>query len=148
MTRTIKHRLFYQHSPSEVWEYLTNSELMAQWLMPNNFLPKLGHDFTFNIKPIPSFDFDGIIYCKVLELSPYKKLAYSWKGGPGDGSTNLDSVVTWTLHEKDNGTELLVEHSGLMENINIYNAMNEGWISNMKKMNDLINLSKNVTTKI
>ena len=148
MKRTIKHRLFYQHSPSEVWEYLTNSELMAQWLMPNNFLPKLGHDFTFNIKPIPSFDFDGIIYCKVLELSPYEKLAYSWKGGPGDGSTNLDSVVTWTLLEKDNGTELLIEHSGLMENINIYNAMNEGWISNMKKMNDLINLSKNVTTKI
>ncbi len=37
-------------------------------------------------------DFDGIFYCRVLEVSPFKKLSYSWKGGPGDGSITIDSV--------------------------------------------------------
>src|SRR5579871_6973181 len=117
MTRTIKHSFFYSHSPETVWEYLTKTELIAQWLMPNDFLPVVGYEFRFTIKPIPEFEFDGIIYCKVLEIVPLKKLVYTWKGGPGDGTTNLDSVVTWTLVEKNNGTELLLEHTGIMENL-------------------------------
>src|ERR1022692_1062365 len=139
MNRTIKHSFFYPHTPETVWEYLTNSELISQWLMPNDFQPIVGHDFTFRIKPIPEFDFDGIIYCKVLEIIPFKKLSYSWKGGPGNGKINLDSVVVWTLAPKDNGTEVLLEHSGLMENVNIYNAMTKGWLENMTKIEGLIN---------
>jgi len=139
MNRTIKHRLFYSHPPEVVWEYLTNSELLVQWLMPNDFQPMVGHDFTFKTKPIPQFEFDGLIYCKVLEIIPLKKLSYSWKGGPGNGKINLDSVVTWNLVPKENGTEVLLEHSGLMENINIYNAMNDGWFKNMNKIIELIN---------
>ncbi|MBS1935760.1 MAG: SRPBCC domain-containing protein [Bacteroidetes bacterium] len=147
MTRTIKHSFFYSHSAEIVWEYLTNSELMAQWLMPNDFMPEVGHEFRFTIKPIPEFEFDGIIYCKVMEIVPYKKLVYSWKGGPGDGSINLDSVVTWTLVTKENGTELLLEHSGLMKNISIYEAMNKGWKENIAKIDELINKSTHGATK-
>ena len=141
MTRTIKHSFFYSHSPETVWEYLTKTELIAQWLMPNDFLPVVGYEFRFTIKPIPEFEFDGIIYCKVLEIVPLKKLVYTWKGGPGDGTINLDSVVTWILVAKENGTELLLEHTGLMENISIYNAMNKGWQENIAKINELIKTS-------
>src|SRR5579863_7455553 len=119
MNRTIKHNLFYSHTPEIVWEYLTNSALISQWLMPNDFQPIVGHDFTFRTKPIPLFEFDGIVYCKVLEIIPYKTLSYSWKGGPGNGKINLDSIVVWKLSPKDGGTEVLLEHSGLMEHVNI-----------------------------
>jgi len=146
MNRTIKHSFFYSHTPEVVWEYLTNAELISQWLMPNDFQPIVGHDFTFRIKPIPEFEFDGILYCKVLEMILYEKLSYSWKGGPGNGKINLDSVVVWTLTEKDNGTELLLVHSGLMENISIYNAMTKGWIENMTKIAELINAAEHGTT--
>jgi uncharacterized protein YndB with AHSA1/START domain len=97
---------------------------------------------------MPQFDFDGIVYCKVLEIIPFKKLSYSWKAGPGDGKINLDSIVTWTLIAKDNGTELLLDHSGMMENADIYSAMNVGWQQNMSKIAERINAAQHGSTKV
>ena len=148
MERSIKHTIFYSHSPETVWEYLTKAELMSQWLMPNDFEPILGYDFQFKIKPMPQFDFDGIVYCKVLEIAPFKKLSYTWKAGPGDGKINLDSIVTWTLIAKDNGTELLLDHSGMMENADIYSAMNIGWQQNMNKIAERINAAEYGSAKV
>lgn len=141
MTKSIQHTVYYSHPAEMVWEYLTQAELLSQWLMPNDFKPTLGHEFQFRTNPLPQFDFDGICFCKVLELVPFKKLSYSWKGGPGDGQITLDSLVVWTLVEKDNGTELRLEHTGFkeLENFKIYPAMNEGWLKNMQKIADRLN---------
>jgi uncharacterized protein YndB with AHSA1/START domain len=147
MTKSIHHKFFFPHAPEVVWEYLTNAELMAQWLMPNDFMPILGYDFEFKTKPLPQFNSDGIFYCKVLEITPVKKLAYSWKGGPGKGQINLDSVVVWTLHKKGEGTELVLEQSGfnVVENATIYAAMHEGWLKNIQKILVLINTKHGTT---
>ena len=149
MAASIKHQLFFPHPPKAVWEYLTNAELMELWLMKNNFQPVVGHEFQFRINPIPSMAFDGIVYCKVLEILPFKKLSYSWKLGPGDGTLNIDSVVRWELHQKDNGTELMLDHSDfvVMENIGIFNSMTEGWRKNMHKIADRLNAPHHATTK-
>jgi uncharacterized protein YndB with AHSA1/START domain len=140
MNRSINHTLFFPHPAETVWEYLTTPELMAQWLMPNDFEPIVGHDFQFRTKPMEKFDFDGIVYCKVLEIVPHKKLSYSWKGGPGDGRVTMDSIVVWMLKEKDGGTELVLEHSGFKEltNLPIFAAMDDGWLKNMHKIAALI----------
>jgi len=148
MVKQIMHTFFYPHPVAIVWDYLTRPELMAEWLMKNDFEPIVGHAFTFRTSPIEKLAFDGIIYCTVLELVPQKKLVYSWKLGPGGGKIELDSIVTWTLREKEQGTELLLEHTGMKEaNFDMYMAMNEGWRKNIQKINDLINASKNVETK-
>jgi uncharacterized protein YndB with AHSA1/START domain len=141
MQKEITHTWFFPHAPKEVWDYLTKSELMEQWLMKNDFEPILGYDFQFRTNPLPKFDFDGIAYCKVLEIVPFKKLSYSWKGGPGDGKITLDSIVVWTLDPKDNGTELLLVHTGFreLENAAIYAAMNDGWLKNIKKIAGYLN---------
>src|ERR1700749_599166 len=107
MAAHIKHQLFFQHPPAAVWEYLTDPELMQLWLMKSNFERVIGHEFQFRIGPKPSLNFDGVVYCKVLEIEPFERLSYSWKVGPGDGSFNVDSIVRWELQPKDNGTELL-----------------------------------------
>jgi uncharacterized protein YndB with AHSA1/START domain len=144
MTKSISHKLFFPHSAEVVWDYLTTSELMAQWLMPNDFEPILGYDFQFRIKPLPAMEFDGIVYCKVLEIVPFKKLSYSWKSGPGEGQITVDSVVVWRLTSKDNGTELSLEHTGFAETVNLalYSGMNEGWLKNMQKIAERINTEK------
>ena len=136
MAASIKHQLFFPHPPESVWEYLTNAELMELWLMKNDFQPIVGHEFQFRVNPIPSLDFDGIVYCEVLEIVPFKKLSYSWKLGPGDGSINVDSVVRWELQPIDKGTELLLDHGGfaILENTGIFNAMDKGWLENMHKI--------------
>jgi uncharacterized protein YndB with AHSA1/START domain len=148
MTKSIKHQLFFPHPPEAVWEYLTNAELMELWLMKNDFQPITGHDFQFRINPVPSLDFDGIVYCKVLEIVPFKRLSYSWKLGPGDGTINVDSVVRWELQPKDKGTELLLDHGdfAIMKNIGIFNAMDKGWLENMHKIAERLNTADHGTT--
>ena len=148
MAASIKNQLFFPHPPGAVWEYLTNAELMELWLMKSDFQPIVGHEFQFKVKPVPSLDFDGIVYCRVLEIVPFKKLSYSWKLGPGDGTINLNSVVRWELRPKDKGTELLLDHGSfaVMENIGIFNAMNVGWLENMHKIFDRLNTANHGTT--
>jgi uncharacterized protein YndB with AHSA1/START domain len=135
MQKDIKHTWFFDHPKEKVWHFLTDSELISQWLMKNNFKPVVGHKFQFYTKPIIQFGFDGNVYCEVLEIIPLKKLVYSWKGGPGKGKISLDSVVTWTLVEKENGTELTLEHNGFkgLKNFVGYLFMNAGWKKILRK---------------
>ena len=147
MTKSIQHKFFYAHPPEVVWEYLTRADLMALWLMENDFLPIVGHDFQFHTRPMPALNFDGIVYCKVLEIDSPKKLSYSWKGGPGKGRITLDSLVVWTLQPKDKGTELLLNHIGFSEeDVSMYSIMTDGWLKNMQKISVFINEAKHGTT--
>jgi len=129
MKNDIKHTWYFDHSPQLVWDYLTKPELLAQWLMESDFQPIVGHTFMFNTKPKVKVGFDGIIYCQVLKVESITLLSYSWKGGPGKGKITLDSVVTWTLIPKGNGTELILEHTGFVgfKNLLSYLIMNKGW---------------------
>lgn len=104
----------YPHPPELVWRALTTSELLAQWLMPNDFEPRVGHRFTFRTEPGPGFD--GVVRCEVLELLPPGAkegsepgpgvLAMTWAGGP------IDTVVRFQVVEVEGGTRLAVTQSG------------------------------------
>lgn len=148
MKQIIKHQFFFSHPAETVWEYLTKSELMEQWLMKNDFQPVVGRDFQFRTGPIPGLNFDGIFYCKVLEIVPFKKLSYSWKSGPGEGKIDLESVVIWKLEPKDKGTEVFLEHSGFAkkENFDFYNGLNHGWVEKLQNIDKLLNAAQHVHT--
>ncbi|MCM4171113.1 SRPBCC domain-containing protein [Arenibacter sp. TNZ] len=135
METEIKHKWFYNQTAEEIWEYLTKAELIEKWLMPNDFEPKVGHEFKFTTNPIPSLNLDGNFYCKVLEIVPLKKLLYSWNGGTSKNNLSLETIVEWTLEPKENGTELRLIHSGFKnENQAIRTAMFDGWDKNIQKM--------------
>lgn len=129
MTNDIKHTWHFNHPQQLVWDYLTKPELLSQWLMESDFKALVGHKFMFNTKPKVKVGFDGMIYCEVLKVEPITLLSYSWKGGPGKGKITLDSVVTWTLTQKNDGTELMLEHTGFVgfKNLLSYLIMNKGW---------------------
>ena len=148
MAKIIKHEIFYPNPVSDVWAYLTEPELMAQWLMPSDFKPVIGHEFKFRAGgPMHDFDFDGIFHCKVLELVLLKKLVYSWDFGSGNGVLNK-SEVHWTLTETDNGTELILVHRGFdgSDMLPIFEAMDKGWLGNINKIQKLLNPETNATT--
>jgi uncharacterized protein YndB with AHSA1/START domain len=114
MNRDLVIKWFFPHSPEKVWECLTEPELIAKWLMKNDFKPVVGHKFQFQTKPIPKMGFDGNVYCEVKEVVEPKKLVYSWKGGPRPGVIELDTELTWTLNPIDTGTEVILEHKGFI----------------------------------
>lgn len=139
--RLIRHQFSFSQPPETVWEFLTDPGLLAQWLMPNDFKPVVGHRFQFRTKPKLRLHFNGYIFCEVLEIIPYQKLVYSWKGGMSQEDPTLDSVVTWALiRSESGGTILTLEHKGFkgLKNYLAYFIMNTGWKKIGKRMNQLI----------
>ena len=115
--------------------------------MPNNFKPILGQEFQFESKPIPSLELDGIFHCRILEIVPFQKLVYSWKGGPGNGVITFDTLVEWTLEKQGNGTKLFLIQSGFKENnLAIFTAMSDGWPKQMQIMVTHLNAIHNDST--
>ena len=143
MQTDIKHEWIFEQSPNEVWEYLTQAELIALWLMPNDFKPIAGHEFTFQTNAMPGLGLDGIFHCKVLEIEPCHKLSYSWKGGSGNGSFTLDTICEWTLEPHGSRTKLSLKHSGFKEaNLAIFTGMTDGWKKKIEKMLHHININQ------
>jgi uncharacterized protein YndB with AHSA1/START domain len=130
MERSIRHEFSFEQSPEEVWRYLIDPELLSLWLMPNDFKPAVGHRFQFKTRPKQNLKFNGVIYCEVLEVVPFKRLVYSWKGGMLNESPSLDSIVIWTLIPlTTGGTTLVLEHNGFkgLKNALAWFIMNHGW---------------------
>ncbi len=118
------------YAPERVWHTLTDSALLARWLMPNDFVAEVGRCFTFKIRPMGTWD--GVVACEVLVCEPPRLLRYSWKGGSDDNAkygSRLDSIVTWTLTAMESGTHLRMEHAGfrLPQNRFAFDAMKPGW---------------------
>jgi uncharacterized protein YndB with AHSA1/START domain len=100
---------FLPHPREKVWRALTDPDLLAAWLMPNDFRPVVGHRFTFRAVPMPEQGFDGVVRCEVLALEPPQLLRISWSSG------RLDTVVTWQLVAEGRGTRLFLTHEGFDE---------------------------------
>ncbi|NEE03811.1 SRPBCC family protein [Phytoactinopolyspora halotolerans] len=109
--RTIRVDEFLPHPPSKVWVALTDSDLMAQWLMPNDFKLEIGHRFTFHTTPFPAVGFGGVGHSEVLDFEHERMLRIAWRAAPDDVSS-LDSVVTFTLEPEGTGTRLFIVHDG------------------------------------
>jgi uncharacterized protein YndB with AHSA1/START domain len=92
------------HSPERVWRALTESALMDQWLMKNDFQPVPGRRFQLRMAPVG--DWNGVIEAEVLAVQPVTQLSYTWASG------GLATVVTWTLKPTSRGTLVRMEQSG------------------------------------
>jgi uncharacterized protein YndB with AHSA1/START domain len=108
-------------SIEKVWSAISTSEALAAWLMPNDFQPVIGHEFTF--KSQPQRGWDGVCYCKVTELNPPNKLGFTWQGN------NMDQHVSFELKKlNDSSTEFTLVHSGWSEeHAVIREVMYDGW---------------------
>jgi uncharacterized protein YndB with AHSA1/START domain len=92
---------------ARVWKALTDVEDMRRWYFDlKEFTPEVGFQFEFVV------EHEGMKYhhlCKVTEVIPQKKIAYTWryKGEQGD------SLVTFELSADGNKTKLRLTHEGL-----------------------------------
>lgn len=89
-----------------VWDYLTQADKIALWLMPNDFEPVSGHNFTMQCDP--AMGSGSQIQAEVLEIDPPRRLVYSWL----IEIPPLETVLSIDLTEDDAGTRLDLVHSG------------------------------------
>jgi uncharacterized protein YndB with AHSA1/START domain len=130
-TQTVVIERTLLHAPEKVWRALTESPLLAQWLMNNDFEPVVERRFQFRAEPVPQWD--GVIDCVVLVVEPLKTLSYSW------GSMGLESVVLFTLTPAEGGTHLRMEHSGFRPDQQAtYKGATYGWQKFFGKLEEVL----------
>jgi uncharacterized protein YndB with AHSA1/START domain len=99
----------YFPAPIEhVWKAITDSAILAQWLMENDFAARVGARFTLR-RSDPSPGWRGWIDCEVLDLQPPTRMVWSWSDG-ADGS--VPSRVIFELEVEGSGTRLTLRHVG------------------------------------
>jgi uncharacterized protein YndB with AHSA1/START domain len=132
-TRSIVVEVDLEAPPETVWRALTETELLAAWLMPNDLRPEPGHRFTMQAQPTPGWD--GTVACEVLAAEPPRRLSYRWRGGSDVPEDRIDTVVTWTLTAAgDGGTHLKLEHAGFTEADGFaFQALGGGWRGKLAK---------------
>jgi len=111
--KTLRKEVRLPSPPADVWVALTDPLALAEWLMPNDFRPRVGHVFRFHVDPMPGFS--GISECQVLEVDPPRRLVYSWTVLPkaSDATPPPPMTVAWTLEPDGEGTRLVLEQTGL-----------------------------------
>ena len=131
-TRSVVMERVFRHAPEKLWRALTESPLIAQWLIKNDFEPVPGHKFQFRLDPMPNWD--GVIECEVLVVEPLKQLSYTWN------ALGLDSTVLFTLTPAEGGTHLRMEQSGFRpEQDQAFKGAGYGWqkfLGNLEQLLD------------
>lgn len=166
MKRTIRKKTSLPYPIEDVWLALTDAQLLGKWFMQNDIQPELNWEFTFRMAPQKGWD--GITYCKVIELEPMKHIAYTYQGkasgekalacagihseaadNVGKGIfTELDTVLSFTLESTCGGTLLELEHSGYkgLKLVIVSLIMGMGWKKQLHKRLPLV-LEKMVKEK-
>jgi uncharacterized protein YndB with AHSA1/START domain len=92
----------------EVWKAIVDVDQMRQWFFETitDFVPEIGFETQFNVRVE---DRDYLHLWKVIEVTPGRKITYSWRYGGYPGN----SFVTWELLEMTDGTKLTLTHEGI-----------------------------------
>jgi uncharacterized protein YndB with AHSA1/START domain len=124
-TRSLVVERTMPHPPEKIWRALTTSDLIADWLMQNDFQPVVGRRFQFQATPVPGWS--GVTHCEVVEVDRPRRLVYRWGDGT-ESESGLRTLVTWTLTQIDGGTMVRMEHSGFRpEDERGFQGMGGGW---------------------
>jgi uncharacterized protein YndB with AHSA1/START domain len=93
---------------TKVWGALTKNEQLQKWYFQmQDFKPVVGFEFQFTGKTEDNKEY--LHLCKITEVVPGKKLAYSWRydGLPGN------SIVSFELFKEGEKPKLKLTHTGL-----------------------------------
>ena len=113
ITRAVVVERRVPHSLDKVWRALTQSPLLEDWLMANEFEAKVGHRFTFHMPPMEGWN--GVTDCEVLTVVPNEELSYTWNASGEEAAAGLRTIVTWTLEPVAGGVLVRMAQSGFRE---------------------------------
>jgi uncharacterized protein YndB with AHSA1/START domain len=88
-----------------VWRYLEDRDLLAAWLMRNDFKPELGRKF--HLYEQPSGNWDGVLNCELVEFEAPRRMAFTWNAN----SIGVETLVSIDLEALDDRTRLTLIHT-------------------------------------
>lgn len=122
---TIDKKIFINATPEAVWRHLEDPDLLAGWLMRNNFQARPGADFQF--WKTASGQWDGTISSRVVECEPPRRLSFTWNAN----TIGTDTLVTIELERHGEGTRLRLLHTNWEratgDQALLYDSHSTGW---------------------
>jgi len=93
---------YFPHPIAKVWKAISDAEEISKWFILADFKAEVRYNYTFTHDQTK-------ITGEVLLVNPVYDLIYTWivKG------TGVETTVSWKLEEKENGTFLTLEHTGI-----------------------------------
>ncbi len=132
-TRSVVVERDIPHPPEKIWRALTQPHLLAEWLMKNDFAPRVGH--RFNLRG----EWGGVLDCEVLVIEPNETLSYTWNHQHDDPAFSLQSVVTFTLTPTHSGTHLRMEQVGFKPTQRpAYGGAKAGWQNFLAQLEQVV----------
>ena len=124
---------YYNYNIETVWNALTDKEILSKCIVSTDFKSEIGKDFTFKSEPMPNLGWDGVVKCKILEVSKPTLLKYTWK--EVYDNYYIDTIVIFELKEKNNKTELKFTHTGFsgIKGFIISQFIKQSWKKTLKK---------------
>lgn len=105
MNDVIKKEQFYPQPINDVWAAISEQDKISQWFIKCRFKAEPGFKYALLGEENDEVKVSG----EVLKAKPVHELVYSWIVA----GTEVETTVTWKLAEKDGGTLLTLEHSGI-----------------------------------
>lgn len=117
------------HNIQQVWKAISEAAEISAWFIKADFKAEKGYKYSFTHTDESTGNCTNI-NGEVLEVTPVNRLVYTWIVS----GTNVETTVAWNLQETENGTKILLEHSGISnypaENaVNMFNSFSGGWES-------------------
>ena len=99
---------FIKVPATKIWQAITDKNQMKEWYFEiPDFELKIGAVFNF-FEPGGRNEYHH--RCIVKEIVPEKKFSHTWTH---PNHSKGESMLSWLLNEKDNGTEVTLMHDGL-----------------------------------
>ena len=120
----------FQSPINKVWDAISLAEEISTWFIKADFKAEAGYKYTFTHE-------QTVIKGEVLKANPVHELVYTWVVS----GTEVETVVSWKLEEKNEGTFLTLEHSGIRNYpgdtaVMMFNNFKGGWnscVENLEK---------------
>ncbi|URZ88293.1 SRPBCC family protein [Floricoccus penangensis] len=124
-----------KNSIDKVWEALTDSKILSQWIWDNNFNSEVGEKSEFRA---PATDWwDGVVNIETLVAEKPEKLVYIW------ATMGETTKISWLLSDNGDGTtELHFEQDGFSDETKAREGAIAGatyaWTENIGKLSGLL----------
>lgn len=126
----------FKHPIDKVWKAITEAEEISTWFLQTDFKAEQGYQYTFSHEGD-----DGdctTINGEVLKVNPKTVLVYTWivEG------TNVETTVSWKLKANQEGTALVLEHSGIANYpdnetaVAMFKSFSSGWDNCVKDLDN------------
>ncbi len=122
---------FYPKPLETVWQALTDPKAIAEWLMPCDFRPLVGHHFT--IRANATDKWRGFTKCVVLTLEPPNLMEWQWESADIPKPTR----VRFELQAVEGGTRLSLTHTGATIADDM-ESLSQGWPVKLAQLRDLL----------